>query len=137
MEKSPLPKISSFSSRHAWENACWQKLVKSSNLLEIITTARERHDFVIRAAVRDLLHAGAGQRRISRELSVSLQTISAVSKAMCEKSYRSYWERSKTERKKKIYAHSLRHRAKPQLHKTANKRRIKTKYGTTYLPGVL
>jgi len=95
-----LPSISEYSSRKEWESACWFKLIKSEELLELLITSHERHDLVMRAATLKELALGKGLRQISRELFISSQTINVIKKAMAENSYRSYSERSKKERKK-------------------------------------
>ncbi|RJP43899.1 hypothetical protein C4587_02415 [Candidatus Parcubacteria bacterium] len=83
----------------------------------------------MRAAVRAGIHSGKRLRQLSRELGLSLQTISAIRKALSENGYRSYRERGKTERKKKTLS----------SFKTVSKKRprgrpVRTKYGTIYLP---
>lgn len=99
-----LPPIDSFSSRKEWETACWQKLLKSEELLKTLTTSYERHNIVMRAAVSDGFIAGKSYRRISKETQLSLQTIGVIKKAIRERNYRSYLERSKKERKKRKYS---------------------------------
>ncbi len=124
-----LPLLDKFSSRKEWELACWRKISKSYEFLELLTTSNERHNLVMRAAILKELLLGKGPRLISRKLFVSLQTISVVKKAITENNYRSYLERSKKERKKKEYS----------VFKTSErpKRRgwpRRTKYGTIYIP---
>lgn len=83
----------------------------------------------MRAAAFEGLARGKGQRQLSRELSLSLQTINAVKKATIENNYRSYSERSKKERKKKKYS------ADPANAKTKHTGRlVRTKYGTLRIP---
>lgn len=126
----PLPLISSFSSRKEWEDACWTQLMKSPKILHLITTVNERHNLVLRAAALDQLRAGARYTRIAKELWLSPQTISAIQKAAKERSYQSYRERGKSDRKKKSYSHSLtRHHSKARRGKA-----VRTKYGTVHLP---
>jgi transposase len=57
----------------------------------------------MRCAAIDSIIKGKSYRKIADEFNLSLQTISLIKKAISEKSYRSYLERSKTERKKKKY----------------------------------
>lgn len=84
----------------------------------------------MRAAAFEGLALGKRQRQLSRELSLSLQTINAVKKAIVENSYRSYSERSKKERKKKKYS------VNPANTKTKHTGRlVRTKYGTIRIPG--
>ncbi len=122
-----LPLLKDYSSRKEWEEISWKRILESEKLLKLMTTSRERHDLVMRAAVLEGLSLGKGQRQLSRELSISLQTINAVKKAAAENNYRSYKERSKTERKKKKYSVDFRyrkHRGRP----------VRTKYGIVHMP---
>lgn len=123
-----LPNLENFSSKKEWEKASWQKIVESGELLLSLATSNEQHNLVMRAAVLDGLNFGKGQRQLSRELSLSTQTINVVRKAMGENNYRSYLERSKKERKKRKYSYDLSPRMK---HKG---RPVRTKYGTLYIP---
>lgn len=124
-----LPPIDHYSSRKEWEDACWQKISKSGDFLEILVTSYERHGLVMRAAVIESVKLGKRYRQIADELWLSPQTISSIKKAINESGYRSYRERSKTERKKKTYS--------PDFTSTRKKRHgkpIRTKFGTVYLP---
>ncbi len=124
-----LPSIDKYSSRKEWEDACWQKLLKSDELLPLLMTSCERHDLIMRAATLRELMLGKGPRQISRELFISVQTIGVIKKSMDGNGYRSYSERSKKERKKRKY--SIDHRiAKPKY----PGRPKRTKYGTIYIP---
>lgn len=123
------PPVSNYSSRVAWEAACWKKLAASQGLLRLLITAHERHDLVMRAAALDRILSGKSYREIGDELWLSPQTVSGIKKAFRENNYRSYLERSKTERKKRIY-HSLRSPAQPRPHG----RPVRTKYGMVYIP---
>ena len=98
------PLISKYSSREEWLDNYWQKLIQSKDILKIIITPHERRDLVIRAAAIDLIQSGKSYRQISKELWLSPQTISCLKKALAENGYKSYQERSKTERKKKNYS---------------------------------
>jgi len=124
-----LPPINRYSSRKEWEDACWHKILKSKNLFGLLATSYERHNLVMRAAVMDRINSGKRYRQIAEESWLSPQTISSIKRALKENSYRSYRERSKKERKKKMYSSSpvpkqRKHRGKP----------IRTKYGIVYLP---
>ena len=88
------------SSRATWEDAAWRFVLAHPELIELLCTVRERKDLTARAEIMSRLHARVAQRQISRELSVSRQTINAVKKATKEARYRSYRERGKTERKR-------------------------------------
>ncbi len=122
-----LPSIRNYSSRKAWEEACWKKISNSSGLLDSLPTAHERHNLIMRAAVRERLAQGRSYKAISRELWLSPQTISAIKKALSENSYRTYRERSGARSGK---SHKLLRRgSKPRL--------WRTKYGTIRVPRVL
>ena len=124
-----IPQIGDYSSRREWKEASWRKLLKSEGLLPILFTSYERDNLVMRAAAFEGLALGKGQRQLSRELSLSLQTINAVKKAMAENTYRSYSERSKKERKKKVYTPS------PVSNRRKHRgRAVRTKYGTIRMP---
>ncbi|MBI4086324.1 MAG: hypothetical protein HY433_03760 [Candidatus Liptonbacteria bacterium] len=132
MDKSKiiiLPSIGNYSSRKEWEDACWLKIVTSKELLKLLLTPNERHSLVKRAAAVEGLVAGKSYKQIGNELWLSPQTISCINKALKESGYRSYKERSKTERKKRVYtpgpnSNKIKHRG----------RSVRTKYGTVYLP---
>lgn len=124
-----LPVVSRYPSRKEWEEACWQKILKSKALLELLVTPYERRNLVIRAAVIDRLSLGKSYRQIAEELWLSSQTISGIKKAIKENSYRSYRQRGKTERKRIKYSSFPRAvRVRP------DGRAVRTKYGTIYLP---
>lgn len=125
-----LPSLNKYPSRKEWESACWQKVLVSKELLDLLTTSHERHDLVMRAATLKELASGKGPRQISREIFVSLQTIGVLKKAMAENNYKSYLERSKKERKKKVY--NIDHR--PIRRKWPEGRPKRTKFGTIYMP---
>ena len=130
MDKFALPPINRYSSRQEWEEACWRKILKSNNLLKLLVTSYERRNLVMRATVMAGVNSGKKYKQIAEELWLSPQTISSIKKALRENSYRSYRERSKKERKKKVYSSSpvssqkRKHHGKP----------VRTKYGTVYLP---
>jgi len=124
-----LPSINECSSRKEWENACWRKIIKSEELLELLVTFHERHDLVMRAATLKELALGKGPRQISRELFISSQTINVIKKAMAENNYKSYLERSKKERKKKVYSIDRR----SMRRKWPKGRPKRTKFGTIYV----
>ena len=123
-----LPSINNCSSRKEWEGACWKKIIKSEKLMDLFITPYERHNAVMRIAIMDRVLAGKSYNEIARELYVSPQTISVIKKGIDEKTYRSYLQRSKTERKKKKYSVS------PVPDKEYRGRPKRTKYGTIYLP---
>lgn len=123
-----LPLISRYSSRKEWEGACWHAIITSRNLLELLTTSYERHNVVMRAAVIEGIRLGKKHKQISEELWLSPQTISSIKKAVRENSYRSYRERGKTERRKKVYTSG------PSRGRKRRGRPVRTKYGRVYLP---
>lgn len=124
--------INNYSSRKEWEHSCWQKILNSENLkdlLELTTTSYERHNLVMRVAAIERINSGKRFNEISRELWLSPQTISSIKKSISGNNYRSYRETGKTERKKKIYSQDTfstkrKYRGRP----------VRTKYGTVYLP---
>jgi len=124
-----LPSIDKYSSRKEWEDACWQKILKSDELLQLLITSHERHDLVMRAAALKNIVSGKTYREIGREFWVSSQTISGIKKALVRKIYQSYQERSKTERKKRKYS------VWPTVIKPKWRGRPRrTKFGTIYSP---
>lgn len=126
-----LPPIKNYSSRREWQDACWQKILGSKELLQLLLSAHERRRLVLRAAALEDLASGKSYRQISKELWLSLQTISGIKKAVSEKEYRSYLERSKKERKKRKYTGDGLLSSKP---KKSRGRPVRTKYGTIYMP---
>lgn len=125
-----LPKINKYSSRGEWEEACWNKISKLDNLLSSLLTSCERHELIMRAAVLKELMLGKGPRQISREFFVSFQTIAVIKKSINENNYRSYSERSKKERKKKVYSVDPKH----VIRKWPEGKPKRTKFGTIYMP---
>ena len=124
-----LPDVNLFASRKEWEEACWRKLLQSKKWLHRIITPYERHNIIMRAAAAHRLNKGASYNDIGKELWLSPQTISGIKKALAENNYKSYLERSKRERKKKIYSYS----AEPRRSRPRGTRR-RTKYGVLYVP---
>jgi len=124
-----MPAIGDYGSRAEWESDCWHKIMASKDLLELLSTSSERHDLVMRAAAMDAIASGKSYSQIGNELWLSPQTISGVKKALAENNYKSYPERGKKERKKKVYSHI----AKSGKSKPRGTPR-KTKYGTLYIP---
>lgn len=123
-----IPLVGAYPSRKEWEQACWQKLLHSKGWLNRFITPYERRNLVLRATAAYRLHTGASYKNIGSELWLAPQTISTIKKGISEKRYRSYAERGKTERKKKVYSVSGSSRPHRKLgipHKT--------KYGTIYL----
>ncbi len=130
-ESTAIPPIDNYHSRQEWEVACWRKILKSKELLQLLITSHERHNLVRRLAAMDRLISGKSYREIGKELWLSPQTISAVKKAITKRAYRSYLERSQKERKKRKYSSnpvSAKSGARPRG------RPLRTKYGTIYMP---
>lgn len=125
--KNLLPSREKYSSREDWEEACWGKIMKSRKLLGLLTTSNERRNIVTRAAVMELVSLGKGVRQIARDLQVTAQTVTSAKRAAKENGYKSYRERGKTERKKKVYSDYLR-KGKKKAHKYPRK----DHYGGTY-----
>ncbi len=124
-----IPPVSNYPSRKEWEDACWEKILTSKDLLQLLITSHERHDLVMRAAALDRLFLGKSYKQIGEELWLSSQTVSGIKKAAFGNTYKSYLERSKKERKKKIYSSNTKIR---KLRPSGTPRR--TKYGTIYIP---
>jgi Trp operon repressor len=131
IQKRPTitPSVSDYLSREEWENACWRRVLESKELLQLLITSHERHDLVMRAAALQGLASHKSYREIGKELWLSPQTVSGIKKAASEKTYRSYLERSKKERKRRKYDSGLsplkpKYRGRPR----------RTKYGTIYTP---
>ncbi|MBI4084971.1 MAG: hypothetical protein HY432_00475 [Candidatus Liptonbacteria bacterium] len=122
------PPVGNYSSRKEWEIVCWNEILKSEKLLRAIVTPNERNNLVKRAAALERLSAGESYTEVGKELLLSPQTISAIKKILKETGYKSYRERSKTDRKKKKY--SVDYSRKPRHQGAA----VRTKYGTVYLP---
>lgn len=127
-----LPPLKNYSSRKEWEVACWRQILKSEQLLNLFTTLKGRHDLIVRVAAANGLISGKNYREISKEFFISLQTIRSAKKALEENGYKSYFERSKTERKKKIYSPGPKRKPKREWHE--DKRPRRTKYGTIWVP---
>ena len=124
-----LPPVNRYPSRKEWEKVCWERILKSKGILELLVTPNERRNLVMRAAVLDRVKSGKKYRQIAEELWSSPQTVSGIKKAINENNYRSYRERGKTERKKKIYSYGPK-----QVRKRPHGRPVRTKYGIVYLP---
>jgi len=130
-ESIAIPPINNYHSRQEWETACWRKILESKELLSLLITSHERRDLVNRAAAIDRIISGKSYQEIGNELWLSPQTISVIKKAINEKAYRSYLERSHKERKKKKYSSgpvSTKSRTRPRG------KPHRTKYGTIYIP---
>ena len=123
-----LPPIGHYASRREWEEACWKKIVSSRALLASLVTSYERRNLVFRAAVIDRISAGHKHRQIAKELWCSPQTISSIKKAISGGGYKSYRERGKTERKKRVYS-----RIAVPKKKIPHGKPVRTKYGVVYL----
>ncbi len=124
-----MPVVGNYHSRAEWETVCWQKMLASKGLLELLITSNERHNLVMRAAATGALLSGKSYKEIEKELWLSSQTISSIKKALTDNNYRSYLERGKKERKKRVYSHIAKSwRTRPR----GTPRR--TKYGTLYVP---
>ena len=126
MNENSLPSRNLYASRKEWERACWKKVMKSEKFLDSLVTSNERRNLVMRAAVTEFVNSGKRPQQISRELQISRQTVSSIRKVVKEGGYKSYRERGKTERKKKVYSY---HPSK----KKPYRRYRRTKYGKVYL----
>ncbi|MEK7138335.1 MAG: hypothetical protein AAB787_02385 [Patescibacteria group bacterium] len=119
-----LPTLSQFSSRKEWEEACWKVITRSESLLNVVTTASERHNIILRALGIEYINSGKKYRQIAEELYLSPQTISSIKKALAGQIYRTYRERGKVERRRKVYSSS----PTQKKHKPLG-RLVRTKYG--------
>ncbi len=136
-----IPLLASFPSRSAWEEDVWRTLVarfvalrepkELSSVLAMFITAKERSLLLRRVAAVNRILEGKSYREIGEELWLIPQTISGIKKALQEKKYRSYNERGKTERKKRIYS---RDQQSSRNGKQFSRRRVRTKYGTLTIP---
>jgi len=118
--------VKNYSSRKEWEGTCWQKILKSRELLQFLISTDEQHNLVMRAAALNGIVSDKSYRVISKEFFVSLQTINIVKRAMKDGGYRSY---NKTRRGEKKNGHEI--ISKPIKH-TSHKRTVRTKFGTIH-----
>lgn len=128
-----LPSLKNYSSRKEWEAACWRHILKSERLIDLFTTSKGRHDLIVRVAAANGLMSGKNYREISKEFFISLQTIRSAKKALEGNGYRSYFERSKTERKKKTYSPGPKQKPKSEHAGEIGFYRH-TKYGKIWIP---
>jgi len=132
MEKAlsiKLPLVSRFSSRKEWEMACWKKISGLGEFLDLLVTSNERHNLVVRAAAIERIISGEKYSQIAKELWLSSQTISSIKKALRERSYKSYRERGKSERKTRIYSRDI-----TKKERKSRGRSVRTKYGSIHMP---
>lgn len=122
-----LPRADEYPSRKDWEEASWNIVKTFPELLDSIVTPYEKKAIAMRALALQCFEEGKSYRDISRELWLSLQTLSTIKKGAKEKKYRSYGDRGKTERKKRVYSPMNRKRVK--IRRGAPH---KTKYGIVY-----
>ena len=135
-----VPKVSDCASRAHWERAVWQAFIvhlttlqrsaELASILNILITTRERRVLVQRIAAVHRVLSGKSYREIGEELWLTPQTISAIKKSLHEKQYRSYNERGKTARKKRVYSRDSQPK---RQHRDPSKRAVRTKYGTLYI----
>ncbi len=128
-EKRMLPSRAGYSTRKAWEDACWKSLLKRPAAIDVLTTGHERRIIVLRSAIQEGLAVGNSYRKIGEELWASPQTISTIKKSFRKETYRSYFQRSKTERKKRVYS-SLPKEPRAKYAKPIYKNRPRTYFGT-------
>jgi len=132
-----IPLIKHHTSRAAWNDAAWETLLAYcvtlkeittlKSFLELISTPYEQRAMIRRAAVLSRLAHGHSYREIRKELFLTPQTISSLKRALDTQQYRSYRERGKTERKKKIYS-------PVSQTKQTRTRKHRTKFGTITIP---
>ncbi len=128
-----LPNIKLFATRKEWEEACWQKIVDSPEIIGLLAAASERHNLVLRVAAMNELLVGKSYREIGDSLWLSPQTISGIKKILDGEKYKSYTERFRLEGRKDKYSSGT-----IQAAGVSAKKRIgriqKTKYGTLHHP---
>jgi len=132
-----IPPISNFPSRSLWEEAVWRSIIlhivtlqkpeEMQTFFEPILSSYERSNIIQRIAAIDRITEGHSYRTIGKELWLTNQTISSIKKAWGEKHYRSYHERGKTERKKKVYSPPSK---SSKSHKDPFRKTRRTKFGT-------
>ncbi len=133
-----IPTIKTHKTRSEWTRAMWDILLSHlcslkdkgtlKAFMELIVTPHERATIVRRAAAIQQLKHNVRYVDICRELFIAPQTLTSLKKALTEHQYRSYRERGKTERRKKVYSSS------PQKSKKIPTRKKRTKYGTISTP---
>jgi len=123
-----LPSINNYTSREEWEKIYWQKIIESKELLNSLITIHEQRNMVTRVIILQKLLSGESYRKISKDLWVSLHTISGAKKILEEKKYYSYFYHAK--RKIRKQNSKLVSKKQPKF----RGRPRKTKYGTVYLP---
>jgi hypothetical protein len=96
-----MPKTKKALSGVLLETKYWRKLLNSPKLLNLLVSTKERRNLAIRAAALEQIISGKSYRKICESLFLSPQTVSGIKKALKEKRYKSYLERSKIERKTK------------------------------------
>ena len=131
-----IPPPHDFKSRTLWEEAVWQIIVsylvtirkteEMKSLLELLLSSHERSQVIRRITAIHRIAGGHSYRTIGKELWLTNQTISSIKKAWEGKHYRSYHERGKTERKKKIYSPV----SSSKSYKDPSVRTRRTKFGT-------
>lgn len=131
-KKFYIPPISHYPSRKEWEYAVWKLAVRFPEILGAVITPSERRNLVMRVAVRERILSGKSYREIGNEVWCSPQTVSGMKKALHEEQYRSYWERGKTERKKKAYSPMFR----GGLREKSRKKARATHTGLVQLSGI-
>ena len=103
-------------------------ITDSKKIAELPMTLDERNKIVLRIAILERLQENKSYRDIEKELWISPQTISEIKRNAHGNNYRSYYERSKTERKRKLYHHET-----IPKKSMSDGRRVKTKYGTIHV----
>lgn len=120
-----IPPISKYNSRKEWESECWKNVVKDMISLQSFITSHERHNIIMRVAVSQMINSGRSYKEIGNELWISPQTISGTVKTIKGDKYQSYREQSKGKQ--------VKNRAFPVPIRLLKRRRVRTKFGTTYV----
>lgn len=144
---SPVEPRSSFASRAEWEAYVWELLMKRiqecrsaseiGRLLRAFISANDQRHIAARFVASERLRSSMSYRAIGFELGLSSQTISSIKKAFGVSPYRTYHERSKTERKKRVYRRDGGPFPAGSLHSSSRRKVYLTKFGTRHPFGSL
>lgn len=134
MTRLRIPQVSDYPDRATWEKDAWLLLIKQLkfiksfseliSILAVIISPRDQRSILRRAAAIHRIESGVSYSKIGFELWLAPQTIAALRRALAHKTFKSYAEFSKKNRRRKVMA-SL--SSKPNR---ASGRIRKTKFGS-------
>jgi hypothetical protein len=135
-----LPSHKNFATRKEWEAALWRAVIAqclkdgagSQGVFSLITSPGERRIIARRAAAIGLLSSGSTYREVGRELWLSPQTISSLTRGLKTRQYESSWQKTKQKRTSKNGSHANQNQNKNKKAKFQRYRR--TKYGKVPMP---